>query len=444
MLNLINIPVRELAFQISDQFTVIGAPLDIRTTVVVGGMDMTSQMIALNSRPHVVVATPGRLVDLLNEAHGEWSLGRVKFLVLDEADRLLGTAFASELTAIFARLPDSRQTCLFTATLTPTIEALALAPPRPGKEKPYVYRDSDTSSIETVETLTQQYILCPSHVREVYLYHLLRNPPESILHLRRNPSDPDSTGIDDVKSRKRSIKAASRGKRPKIKDDDLTPDQPPPTIIFVQKSGTAAYLETMLKRLGFRSTSLHSQLTQQRRLASLGLFRSYFVPILICTDVGARGLDMDNVGMVINWDLPTNPKDMVTIKGDDGQLLQMPADAAPADAVVQDRGESFQSAEETYVHRVGRTARMGRGGIALSFVTERRWDEETIRRIEDKIHTKLTEYPMEEETVLEKLNLVSGAKRLALMELERSEHGKKKELHKKLKEKKQRRSAFQE
>ncbi|KAG8987763.1 putative RNA helicase, partial [Tulasnella sp. 427] len=182
-------PTRELAFQIAAQFNVIGAPLDISTTVVVGGMDMMSQMVSLNKRPHVVVATPGRLVDLLNESSGEWSLSRIKFLVLDEADRLLGTGFASELATIFSHVPADRQTCLFTATLTPTIEALALTPPRPGKSKPYVYRDSDTSEIETVETLKQQYILCPSHVREVYLYHLLCNPPESILHLRRGSAE---------------------------------------------------------------------------------------------------------------------------------------------------------------------------------------------------------------------------------------------------------------
>ncbi|KIO24480.1 hypothetical protein M407DRAFT_40019, partial [Tulasnella calospora MUT 4182] len=181
-------PTRELAFQIVEQFNVIGAPLDIRTAVVVGGMDMMSQMLSLNKRPHVVVATPGRLVDLLNESSGEWSLQRIKFLVLDEADRLLGTGFASELATIFSHVPSDRQTCLFTATLTPTIESLALAPPRPGKSKPYVYPRL-LSRMETVETLKQQYVLCPSHVREVYLYHLLCNPPESILHLRRGSAE---------------------------------------------------------------------------------------------------------------------------------------------------------------------------------------------------------------------------------------------------------------
>ncbi len=118
------------------------------------------QMLALNTRPHVVVATPGRLVDLLRESNGEWSLSRLKILVsipgtheiiltcrqvLDEADRLLGGTFSKELSDIFERLPKERQTCLFTATLTPTVESLATAPPKPGKKAPFVYRDSEVS-----------------------------------------------------------------------------------------------------------------------------------------------------------------------------------------------------------------------------------------------------------------------------------------------------------
>ncbi|KAJ7368246.1 P-loop containing nucleoside triphosphate hydrolase protein [Mycena albidolilacea] len=372
-------PTRELAFQISEQFAVLGGVLNVRTAVVVGGMDMMAQALELGNRPHIVVATPGRIVDHLKSSGGEWDLSRVKFLVLDEADRLLSPTFASELSHIFGALPKDRQTCLFTATLTPSIEALAAAPPRPGKEKPFVHRM--TQSVETVDTLKQHYILVPSHVREMYLFHLLCNPPESTVHLRRAPPEPTK-----VSSRKPKTK-----KEKKPMDEDEPPEQPPPTIIFCARPRTAAFLTNMLKTLSIRSTALHSRLTQRERLSSLSLFRSFVVPVLISTDVGARGLDIEDVAMVINWDLPNEP--------------------------------------EEYTHRVGRTARAGRGGVAVSFVTER--DEERILKIEERINTRLEEMTLPEARVLEKLNVVTTAKRLANMELHDGKFGEREEIHKK-------------
>ncbi|PPQ71778.1 hypothetical protein CVT26_007612 [Gymnopilus dilepis] len=372
-------PTRELAFQIAEQFAVLGAPLNVRTAVVVGGMDMMAQALELGNRPHVVVATPGRIVDHLRSSSGEWDLSRVKFLVLDEADRLLTSTFTPELSYLFNILPKQRQTCLFTATLTPAIENLADAPPRPGKQKPFVHRMRE--SIETVSTLKQHYVLVPSHVRESYLYYILCNPPESIVHLRRAPPEP-------VKPSKKSGKSGTKKK--KLENSDDEPEQPPPTIIFCAKPRTAAYLTILLKTLMIRSTALHSRLTQRERLSSLSLFRASVVPVLISTDVGARGLDIEDVAMVINWDLPNEP--------------------------------------EEYTHRVGRTARAGKGGVAISFVTER--DEDRVLKIENRINTKLEEMTVPEEKVLEKLNTVSTAKRLANMELHDSNFGKREEIHK--------------
>ena len=151
---------RELAFQIADQFSVLGLPFNVRTSTIVGGMDIISQAIELKEKPHVVVATPGRLVDLLKSTHGEINLSKVKFLVslnvfsklkstfyiciltqiLDEADRLLTPSFVPELTHIFSVIPSQRQTALFTATLTPEVEKLANATPRLGKSKPFIHR----------------------------------------------------------------------------------------------------------------------------------------------------------------------------------------------------------------------------------------------------------------------------------------------------------------
>ena len=190
-----------------------------------------------------------------------------------------------------------------------------------------------------MSTLKQSYVLVPSHVRESYLYHLLCNPPDSAVHLRRAPPETMHT--------RKKPKLMSKAKKSKDNDEDIThsPVQPPPTIIFCSKPRTAAYLTLLLKSLLIRSTALHSRLTQRERLSSLSLFRASVVPVLISTDVGSRGLDIEEVAMVINWDLPNEP--------------------------------------EEYVHRVGRTARAGRGGMAVSFVTER--DEERVLKIEERI-----------------------------------------------------------
>ena len=234
-----------------------------------------------------------------------------------------------------------------------------------------------------METLKQYYILVPSHVRESYIYHLLCNPPEPIRHLRRSAPDPVRRP-HTANRRKGSAKTVRSG------EEFL---QPPPTIIFCAKTRTAAYLTALLQTLSIRSTALHSRLTQRERLTSLSLFRSSVIPVLVSTDVGARGLDIADVAMVVNWDLPNEP--------------------------------------EEYTHRVGRTARAGRGGMAVSFVSEN--DEDRVLKIEERIGkyydrvskpcvlilmsaaTRLVEMELPEEKVLEGLNKVSTAKRQAYM-----------------------------
>lgn len=192
-----------------------------------------------------------------------------------------------------------------------------------------------------MKTLQQHYLLVPSQVREAYLYYLLCNPPESTLHLRRAPPEPTKPG------QKSKPAHTSKSKKPKTKtsDDPEDIEQPPPTIIFCKRPRTAAYLTHLLQTLHIRSTALHSRLTQRERLSSLSLFRASVVPVLVSTDVGARGLDIEDVALVVNWDVPDEP--------------------------------------EEYTHRVGRTARKGKGGVAVSFVTE--WDEERVLRVEERI-----------------------------------------------------------
>jgi ATP-dependent RNA helicase DDX49/DBP8 len=129
-----------LAFQIADQFKAFGAFLHLKVSVVVGGMDMIQQALELSKRPHVIVATPGRLVDHIESSSNVIHLKRVKFLVLDEADRMLDENFANDLTTILAELPKDRQTLLFSATLTPEITAMSFKPDR----KPFIYREIES------------------------------------------------------------------------------------------------------------------------------------------------------------------------------------------------------------------------------------------------------------------------------------------------------------
>lgn len=178
-------------------------------------------------------------------------------------------------------------------------------------------------------------MLVPSHIRESYLFYLLCNPPEPIAHLRRQAPEPGR------RAQANTHKKAS-GKNKRSVAEFL---QPPPTIIFCAKARTVAYLTALLQTLAIRSTALHSRLTQRDRLTSLSLFRSSVIPVLVSTDVGARGLDIAEVAMVVNWDLPNEP--------------------------------------EVYTHRVGRTARAGRDGIAFSFVSEN--DEDRVLKIEERI-----------------------------------------------------------
>jgi len=274
--------------------------------------------------------------------------------VLDEADRMLTPTFASDLAFLLERMPEERQTVLFTATESDAIRGLAAKPPRKGKE-PIIVRRVETPCVLslllfqrlglqiltdarsgrseghlTVANLKQHYLFIPSHVRESYLFYLLLNPPESIAHLAR-PA-PGAKTADP---------------------DDETPPWPPSTILFTQTCATAAHLHALLTELQLPSVPLHSYLSQRERLSSLAQFRAATVPILVATDVGSRGLDIPEVAMVVNWDCPREP--------------------------------------DAYIHRVGRTARAGRGGVAVTMVTER--DVEHVERIEEGISALLLTSP---------------------------------------------------
>jgi len=331
----------ELAYQLAEQFIVLGKPLGLTTSTIVGGMDMMKQARELVSKPHIIVATPGRLVDLLkSSSHGQWDLSRVKTIVLDEADRLLTPTFAPDLAFLFSHMPEDRQTCLFTATISDQIEALVARPPRRGKERPFVHRvESETL---TVANLKQQYLFLPGHARDPYLYYLLTHPPKSIAHLRHERAVDRDRGQEDT--RQSGQKRKHRGKQEEEEEERrVMQSKIPSTIIFTQRCTTAHLLHLILTELDIPSVPLHSHLSQPERLLSLARFRAGTVPVLVTTDVGSRGLDIPEVAMVVNFDCPRTGPD--------------------------------------YVHRVGRTARAGRGGLAVTIVTER--DVDLVKSIEE-------------------------------------------------------------
>ncbi|BFI25254.1 hypothetical protein AXG93_2490s1280 [Marchantia polymorpha subsp. ruderalis] len=320
-------PTRELAFQIADQFNALGSAMSLRCTVVVGGMEMTAQAQALMNRPHVVIATPGRMKDhLISDPDMPGYFSKAKFLVLDEADRLLEVGFEGEMRTILQSMPSSRQTLLFSATMTGNLKALHEL----SSDKAFFYEAYQ--GFKTVETLKQEYIFLPANVKDVYLLHLLSN----------------------------------------LEDDSVRS-----VIIFASSCRTCHLLSLIMEEMDVDTVALHSMKTQQQRLASLSRFKAGQVPILIATDVASRGLDIPTVDLVINYDIPRMARD--------------------------------------YVHRVGRTARAGRGGCAISLVTQ--YDVELVQEIEKVVGKKLEEHETKEDEVLKGITAVYKAKRVAALKM---------------------------
>ncbi|OGM39335.1 ATP-dependent RNA helicase dbp8 [Aspergillus bombycis] len=309
-------PTRELALQIYEQVKAISAPQSMKPLLITGGTDMRSQALALSQRPHVVIATPGRLADHVNTSGEDTVRGlkRVRMVVLDEADRLLAPGPGSMLpdveTCLSALPPSSeRQTLLFTATLTPEVRALKSMPRAENKPPVFVTEISTENKGTTPPTLKQTYLKVPMTHREAFLHVLL------------------STEGNSTK----------------------------PAIIFCNHTKTADLLERMLRRLSHRVTSLHSLLPQSERNSNLARFRASAARVLVATDVASRGLDIPSVSLVINFDVPRNPDD--------------------------------------YVHRVGRTARAGRHGEAVTLVGQR--DVQLVLAIEERVERQMEEWSEE-------------------------------------------------
>ncbi|CAI9620136.1 unnamed protein product, partial [Staurois parvus] len=237
-------PTRELAYQIAEQFRVLGKPLGLKDCIIVGGMDMVAQALELARKPHVVIATPGRLADHIRSSN-TFSIKKIRFLVLDEADRLLEqgcTDFTQDLQVILGAVPAQRQTLLFSATLTDTLQELKSV----AMNKPFFWES--TSEVRTVEQLDQRYILVPEKVKDAYLVHLIQ----------------------------------------KFQDEH----EDWSIIIFTNTCKNCQILNMMLREFNFPSVALHSMMKQKQRFAALAKFKSSVFRILIATDVASRGLDI--------------------------------------------------------------------------------------------------------------------------------------------------------
>ncbi|CAJ0560031.1 unnamed protein product, partial [Mesorhabditis spiculigera] len=331
-------PTRELAFQIAKQFEDLGTRIGLLVAVIVGGVDMATQAIALAKLPHIIVATPGRLVDHLENTKG-FSLRALKYLVMDEADRILNLDFEEELDKILKVIPRERRTYLFSATMTKKVAKLERASLRDP------VRVEVNSRYKTVDTLKQHYIFIPFKYKEAYLVYIL----------------------NELTSK---IKLAE----PKL------------AIIFTGTCLLADTITRMLRQLGMDAISLHGQMTQQKRLGALNAFKTNSRNILVCTDVASRGLDIPGVDFVFNFDVPGQAKD--------------------------------------YVHRVGRTARAGRSGMAITFVTQ--YDVTIYQRIETHLDKKLPEYPCVEKEVMMLVERTAEALKAAKEEIKEAEERKKK------------------
>ncbi|KZV97650.1 DEAD-domain-containing protein [Exidia glandulosa HHB12029] len=321
-------PTRELAFQIAQTFEALGGALGVRVCTIIGGVKEVEQQIALAKQPHIIVAAPGRLNWHLENTKG-FSLRKLQYLVMDEADRLLDLDFGKDIDKLLKLLPKERRTYLFSATMTDKVEKLQRASLSNPK------RIAVNSKYSTVSTLLQYYLFIPLVQKEVHLIHLANSLAEKSI------------------------------------------------IIFTRTQHDAQRFSIILRTLGFSAIPLHGALSQSARLGALSKFKAGGRKILVATDVASRGLDIPHVDIVINYDVPTNSKD--------------------------------------YIHRVGRTARAGRAGKSITFVTQ--YDVEVFKRTEAVIGKEMEQWAVEKEEVEVLRQRVEEAARVAAKELRDAAEG---------------------
>jgi ATP-dependent RNA helicase DeaD len=296
-------PTRELCIQVTQALRAYAEHLDIEVVAVFGGAPIATQQSRLRKGAHVVVATVGRMMDLISRR--SLVLTSARYVVLDEADEMLDLGFIEDVEKILRMAPSGRQTALFSATMPAPVARLA---------QQYMY-DPVTISITpkqlTVDAIEQAYV-----------------------------------EVDQRKKTDRLIEV-------------LRAEEPEQAIIFCRTKIGAARLDVQLRDRGLRVKALHGDMSQGQRDGVMIQFKEHKLPLLVATDVAARGLDIEHVTHVINYDLPNNT--------------------------------------EIYVHRIGRTGRVGRTGRAITFVTPKQRGE--INRIEQEAKTSIGDWEPPEERI---------------------------------------------
>ncbi|MFP5342988.1 MAG: DEAD/DEAH box helicase [Candidatus Limnocylindria bacterium] len=271
---LILVPTRELAVQVDESVRTYGRTVPLRSTVVYGGMPMDPQIKELRAGIEILVATPGRLLDLVGQKVA--NLGQVEILVLDEADRMLDMGFLPDIQRIIELLPKRRQNLMFSATFSEDIRRLSGS----------ILRDPATVEVAPRNQAAEMV--------EQLVYPVDRDRKEALLaHL--------------------------------IRSHDLHQ-----ALVFTRTKLAASRLATHLDREGLDAVAIHSDRSQPERTRALAEFKSGEIRVLVATDVAARGLDIEDLPVVVNFELPWNPQD--------------------------------------YIHRIGRTGRAGASGTAISLV----------------------------------------------------------------------------
>jgi ATP-dependent RNA helicase DeaD len=293
---LVVVPTRELAMQVAEAFHVYGKSLGARVVPVYGGQPIGQQLRGLRRGVDIVVATPGRAVDHLKR--GSLSFDAARIVVLDEADEMLDMGFAEDLDTILSATPADRQTALLSATISPTITRIA-----------------------------------KRHLRE---------PARITVHAERATSD----GVARVRQTAYVVRRVD--KLPAL-CRILDVEDPTSTLVFARTRGEVDDLAEALSSRGHDAGALHGGLVQEARDRIMGRFRDGSLDVLVATDVAARGLDIEHVSHVVNYDVPSDP--------------------------------------DAYVHRIGRTGRAGREGVAITLVEPR--EHRLLRNIEAATKSKL-------------------------------------------------------
>ncbi len=271
--SLILTPTRELAIQIGESFATYGRHTSLKCKVIYGGVNQHSQVEALQAGYDVLVATPGRLLDLINQRYV--NLSKVEFFVLDEADRMLDMGFVHDVKKVITQLPSRKQSLFFSATMPPAIVQLA-----------------------------DSFLINPAKVEIT----------------------PSSTTVESIDQRVYFVD--KRNKR-HLLNDLLKGDEINRALVFTRTKHGADRVARDLTKAGVKSQAIHGNKSQNARQMALGNFKSNITRVLVATDIAARGIDIDDLSHVINFDLPNIP--------------------------------------ESYVHRIGRTGRAGENGTAIAF-----------------------------------------------------------------------------